>query len=205
MKRMVKKVLLGGCLALCFCACAKEPVTPENPVEEVQTTEAPTATPEPTKAEANEPTETPKPSKESYMALFEGLEPAKAYKGLEDTNPLITQCYGADPYAMVYGDKVYFYMTADAYERDMTGAIKENSYGKIKTIRVISTSDMVNFEDHGAINVGGSKGAATWAANSWAPAAAWKNIDGQDKFFLYFADSARGSGVLVADNPTGPF
>jgi len=205
MKRMVKKVLLGGCLALCFCACAKEPVTPENPVEEVQATEAPTATPEPTKVEANEPTETPKPSKESYMALFEGLEPAKAYKGLEDTNPLITQCYGADPYAMVYGDRVYFYMTADAYERDMTGAIKENSYGKIKTIRVISTSDMVNFEDHGAINVGGSKGAATWAANSWAPAAAWKNIDGQDKFFLYFADSARGIGVLEADSPTGPF
>ena len=94
------------------------------------------------------------------------MSPAKAYKGLADTNPIITQCFGADPYAMVYGDTVYFYMTADVFEYDNKAQLKENSYGKINTIKVVSTKDMVNFTDHGAIQVAGSKGAATWAGNS---------------------------------------
>ena len=197
-------LLLGVCFTIGLAACGKGEETPEvTPTATV--TVAPTATTAPTATEIPEPTATPAPTVKPAESWFENVTPAKAYKGLEDTNPLITQCFGADPYAMVYGDRVYFYMTADVFEYDNMARLKENSYGKINTIRVISTADMVNFEDHGAIKVGGSKGAATWAGNSWAPAAAWKNIDGQDKFFLYFADSARGIGVLVADSPTGPF
>jgi len=209
---MKRKALLvaGICVLLCLAACGKKDNTQEQetpaPVE-TMTPEATevlpaTETPEPTEAV---PEETPAPAEGTVESLFEDLDVVKAYKGMLDTNPIITQCFGADPYAMVYGDTVYFYMTADVFEYDNKAQIKENSYGKINTIRVVSTKDMVNFEDHGAIKVGGSKGAATWAGNSWAPAAAWKNIDGQDKFFLYFADSARGIGVLVADSPTGPF
>lgn len=137
--------------------------------------------------------------------LFSGMTYAKSYKGLTATNPLMSQRFGADPYALVYGDRVYFYMTADAFETDIAGNIKENSYSQIASLNVISTNDMVNFTDHGSIQVGGSKGAAKWAKNSWAPAAAWKNIDGKDKFFLYFADNGGGIGVLTADSPTGPF
>ena len=197
-------LLLGVCFTIGLAACGKGEETPEvTPTATV--TVAPTATTAPAATEIPEPTATPAPTVKPAESWFENVTPAKAYKGLEDTNPLITQCFGADPYAMVYGDRVYFYMTADVFEYDNMAQLKENSYGKINTIRVISTADMVNFEDHGAIKVGGSKGAATWAGNSWAPAAAWKNIDGQDKFFLYFADSARGIGVLVADSPTGPF
>lgn len=33
----------------------------------------------------------------------------KGYKGINDTNPLMTQRFGADPYAMVYKDRVYIY------------------------------------------------------------------------------------------------
>ena len=204
---MYKKglLLLGICLSISLAACGGADNNTASTA--APTTEATTMAPEETATPTPEPTATatPEPTEKPVESWFENLEPAKAYKGLEDTNPIITQCFGADPYALVYGDTVYLYMTADVYERDATGALKENSYGKINTIRVVSTKDMVNFEDHGAIKVGGSKGAATWAANSWAPAAAWKNIDGQDKFFLYFADSARGIGVLVADSPTGPF
>ncbi len=208
---MKRKLILstGMCLLLCIGACgtkAEQPGITPQPTETVAPTAMPTETPAATVEPTVAPTEELKEDLWSkYEQRFEVLDVAKAYKGLEDTNPIITQCFGADPYAMVYGDRVYFYMTADIYERDTTGALKENSYGKIKTLRVVSTEDMINFEDHGAINVGGSKGAAVWAGNSWAPAAAWKNIDGQDKFFLYFADSARGIGVLVADSPTGPF
>lgn len=201
--------LLGVCLVLGFAACGEKNTTKEQETPAPTETLAPemTVTPAPAEEETTTPetSETPVPAVKTAESWFENLEPAKAYKGLEDTNPIITQCFGADPYAMEYNGRVYFYMTADVFEYDNKAQLKENSYGKINTIRVVSTADMVNFEDHGAIKVGGSKGAATWAGNSWAPAAAWKNIDGQDKFFLYFADSARGIGVLVADSPTGPF
>ncbi len=143
--------------------------------------------------------------KSGYDALFDGLALTESYKGLDDTNPLMTQRFGADPYAMVYGDRVYFYMTADAFEYDGEGNIAENTYGKIRSINVISTADMVNFTDHGSILAAGQSGAAAWANNSWAPAAAWKEIDGQDRFFLYFADAGGGIGVLTSDSPTGPF
>ena len=149
--------------------------------------------------EKEQPTET-----EQIMNI-EKLELTASYKGMANSNPLISQDFGADPYAMVYGDRVYFYMTADAFEYDKDGNITENTYGKIQSIHVISTDDMVNFTDHGCIPVAGRNGVAKWANNSWAPAAAWKNIDGKDKFFLYFADAGGGIGVITADSPTGPF
>lgn len=140
-----------------------------------------------------------------YEKLFEKIELAEGYKGTDHANPLMTQSFGADPYAMVYGDRVYFYMTEDAFEYDDAGEVKENSYSKIQSIRVISTADMVNFTDHGSIHAASGLGTAQWASNSWAPAAAWKEIDGKPKFFLYFADAGGGIGVLTADSPAGPF
>lgn len=140
----------------------------------------------------------------NYEDYFQNMEVAESYKGILDTNPLMTQRFGADPYAMVYGDRVYFYMTADAFEYEGE-EVKDNTYSKIHQINVISTTDMVNFTDHGSIEAAGSQGAAKWAHNSWAPAAAWKNIDGKDQFFLYFADGGGGIGVLTADSPIGPF
>ena len=147
---------------------------------------------------------------EEYMSTnvadyFEGVKGVLGYKGIDDTNPVMTQRFGADPFAMVYGDRVYFYMTADEFEYNEKGEVIENSYSKIKTINVISTDDMVNFTDHGAIKVAGKDGAAKWANNSWAPAAAWKEIDGKPRFFLYFADAGGGIGVLQSDSPVGPF
>ncbi len=142
---------------------------------------------------------------ENYAKLFENLEATESFKGLGDANPCMTQRFGADPYAMVYQDRVYLYMTGDTFEYDTDGNVKENTYSKIDSIQVISTNDMVNFTDHGTIKAATALGAAKWASNSWAPAAAWKEIDGKDKFFLYFADSARGIGVLTADDPAGPY
>ncbi len=129
---------------------------------------------------------------------------SKHYKEFDYANPIFTQHYGADPYAMVYDGRVYFYMTADKYEYDKNGEIAENTYSRIKSLYVVSTDDMANFTDHGEITVA-CDAAAKWAANSWAPAATWKNIDGKDKFFLYFADNGGGIGVLSADSPIGPF
>lgn len=142
---------------------------------------------------------------EEYMSYFEGLEITESYKGLDHTNPLMTQRFGADPYALVFEDRVYLYMTADIFEHNTDGEVVENTYGRINQIHVISTDDMVNFTDHGAIKAASKQGSAKWAHNSWAPAAAWKEIDGKPRFFLYFADAGGGIGVLQADSPTGPF
>lgn len=217
---MRKKVFLTAFITLAFCmlsACEKKGDPEMSPVpdatEAVEATEIPAptntevpVTPEGQDKNNNENTGEADMNKEvNVKELFNSLTLAKAYKGLKDSNPIQTQTYGADPFAMVYDGRVYIYMTHDVLEYDAKGEIKDNGYGLINTIRVLSTDDFVNFVDHGAIKVAGSNGAATWAHNSWAPAACWKNIDGQDKFFLYFADSGNGIGVLTADTPYGPF
>ena len=81
----------------------------------------------------------------------------------ENHNPLITQRFGTDPFAMVYDGRVYVYTTNDVYEYE-NGKIKSNSYGKINTINCISSADLVNWTDHGTIPV---TQIAKWASNSW--------------------------------------
>ena len=148
--------------------------------------------------------------KESFWRVA-GLEPAwgaikePICKIPPQGNPLADHKFGADPYALVYGDRVYLYMTNDALERDAEGKVKENSYSSIHTITVLSSSDLANWTDHGDIPVAGSQGAAVWATQSWAPAAVHKVMGGRDKFFLYFANNASNIGVLTADSPTGPW
>ncbi len=133
------------------------------------------------------------------------LDTGAIAKKLGFSNPLVTQEYGADPYALVYNDRVYVYMTADAPQYDSNGNLQENGYGYINTLRVISSSDMVNWTDHGEIKVAGKDGAAKWATNSWAPAIAHKVVDGKDKFFVYFANNGSGIGVIEGDSPIGPW
>ena len=120
-------------------------------------------------------------------------------------NPLVSHRFGADPFALVFGDRVYLYMTNDALEYDADGNVKDNTYGNINKISVISSDDLANWTDHGEIPAAGPQGEAKWASQSWAPAAAHKVIDGKDKFFLYFANNASGIGVLTSDSPTGPW
>ncbi|MCQ2458602.1 MAG: family 43 glycosylhydrolase [Clostridia bacterium] len=129
----------------------------------------------------------------------------ESYKKSGENNPLYTQRFGADPGAMEYNGRIYVYMTDDIIEFDANGKVRENSYSKIRCINCISSDDMVNWTDHGRINVAGPNGAAKWATNSWAPCAAHKVIDGKEKFFLYFCNGGNGIGVLTADSPTGPW
>lgn len=138
-------------------------------------------------------------------ALFSGITPTKSYKADDENNPLYTQRFGADPGVMEYNGRVYVYMTNDIFEYDENGNLVDNSYGKINQINCISSDDMVNWTDHGIIQVAGSTGAAKWANNSWAPCAAHKTIGGKEKFFLYFCNGGNGVSVLTADSPTGPW
>ena len=129
----------------------------------------------------------------------------QSYKKAGENNPLYTQRFGADPGVMEYDGRLYVYMTDDLLEYDSTGKVKENSYSQIRTINCISSDDLVNWTDHGKIYVAGPMGIARWAVNSWAPCAAHKTVNGQEKFFLYFCNGGNGIGVLSADSPTGPW
>ena len=132
---------------------------------------------------------------------FSGITLAKSWKDIKNHNPCLTQKFSADPGVMEYNGRVYVYGTNDGYLQKNKPA--KNEYGNIKSLNVMSSADLVNWSDHGTINVAGS--AAKWAGNSWAPTAGHKTINGKEKFFLYFANNASGIGVLVSDSPTGPF
>jgi len=129
----------------------------------------------------------------------------KAYKRTTERNPILTHTFGADPFILVYNERVYIYMTGDVLEYNNENKIITNSYNNINTIRIVSSADLANWTYHEPVKAAGTNGIAKWASRSWAPAAAYKHIDGADKFFLYFSDNANGVGVLTADSPTGPW
>ncbi len=105
-----------------------------------------------------------------------------------NSNPLIDHKLGADPYVLVHNNRVYVYMTGDAYLYNSDGSVRENQYSTIGKINVISSADMVNWTDHGSIPVAGAnnanngQGIAKWATQSWAPAMAKKTIAGRESF-----------------------
>ncbi len=136
--------------------------------------------------------------------LFKSITLLKSQKLQTQHNPIATQKFGADPYAMEYNGRIYVYMSNDVLEYNGT-KVKDNSYGKINKVFCVSSEDLVNWTDHGAMRIAGGSGPAKWAANSWAPTACHKVIDGQEKFFLYFANNASGIGVVTSDTPYGPW
>ncbi|WP_338556819.1 carbohydrate-binding protein [Paenibacillus sp. KS-LC4] len=154
----------------------------------------------------------------AFILLLGGLPMMSAHAANNATaklpgnsNPLMDHKLGADPYVLVHNGRVYVYMSSDAYVYNSNGTVKENDFSELNKINVISSADMVNWTDHGAIPVAGfnnannGAGVAKWASLSWAPAVAKKNINGQDKFFLYFSNGASGIGVLTANTPIGPW
>lgn len=141
----------------------------------------------------------------SAEACFTNLELVKSYKKENANNAIYTQRFGADPCVMEYDGKIYVYTTNDTVEYDKDGTVKENTYGYIKTINCVSSEDMVNWTDHGAMEVAGKDGAAKYASNSWAPCAAHKTVDGKEVFYLFFANGGNGICVLTSHSPAGPW
>ncbi len=180
---------------------ADTPFTIRNFTLSGEGTAAPT---EPVKEEENVPFAMPETAEE-LTALFDALPLARSHKQAGENNPLFTQRFGADPGYLVWNDRLYVYTTNDVIEYAADGSVKENGYGLVNQINCISSADLVNWTDHGAIPVAGPKGIAAWARNSWAPCAAHKTIDGQEKFFLYFCNGGNGVSVLTADDPAGPW
>ncbi|GAB3841877.1 hypothetical protein GCM10029963_13920 [Micromonospora andamanensis] len=123
-------------------------------------------------------------------------------------NPLIGHKFGADGFGFVHDGRVYLYLTNDTQgyaPNPSTGVSPGINYGDINQITVISTTDMVNWTDHGEVQVAGPNGVAPFTTNSWAPGMAKKVVDGQEKFFLYYANNGSSSNVITGASPVGPW
>ena len=118
--------------------------------------------------------------------------------------PIIQTKFTADPAPLVYKDKVYLYTTHD--EDD---APQGYAGFRMKVWLLYTSSDMVNWTEHGAVaNLYNFKWAdpaiSGWGGfenGAWAP----QCIERDGKFYLYCPLQGRGIGGLVADNPYGPF
>lgn len=130
-------------------------------------------------------------------------QPAASAKQAENGNPLWSSQYMADPTSIEYNGRLYVYATNDQQEFDYHNGLQKNTYGHITQLACMSTDDMVNWTNHGIIDV---KAIAPWIATSWAPSiVSREEADGKTHFYLYFTNTAAGIGVLTATSPTGPW
>ena len=111
-------------------------------------------------------------------------------------NPVIQTKFTADPAPMVYNDTVFLYTSHD--ENDAGPGM-----GKflMKDWLLYTSSDMVNWTDHGVV---ASLKNFAWGKQdngAWAP----QCIERNGKFYLYCPIHMNGIGVLVSDSPYGPF
>lgn len=113
-------------------------------------------------------------------------------------NPVIDEG-SADPSVRVFDGRVYIYPSHD-YSRD-------NDFWIMKDWKVYSTTDLVNFTDHGIVLKGEDVTWATDPDHCWAPDCIQKN----GRYYFYFPMSDKEGiwkgkiGVAVADVPWGPF
>ena len=109
-------------------------------------------------------------------------------------NPIVQTSFTADPAPMVYNDTVYLYTSHD----------EDDAFGfKMFNWKCYTTSDMVNWTDHGTIaSLSTFSYCKEWR---WAPQCIFRN----GKFYLYapVAKKAGGMaiGVAVSTNAFGPF
>ena len=70
---------------------------------------------------------------------------ATNFKATGNANPISGCVFCADPTALEYNGRLYVYGSNDSQEFVANGKGGENSYGKIKSLVVFSTDDMVNW------------------------------------------------------------
>ena len=106
--------------------------------------------------------------------------------------PVVQTKYTADPAPMVHNDTIFLYTTHD--EDDADGFL-------MKDWLLYTSTDMVNWTDHGAV---ASLENFKWRSRdngAWAE----QVIERNGKFYMYCPLHGHGIGVLVADTPYGPF
>ena len=124
-------------------------------------------------------------------------------RGLEQVNmPLFQTKYTADPSPLVVGDTLFLYTSHDASPEDIPDENEKSSAGFFMYDWLLwSTTDMVNWTEHGAV--------ASLKDFSWRSRenGAWaiQTVERNGKYYLYAPLHGHGIGVLEADSPYGPF
>ena len=127
------------------------------------------------------------------LLLFFSILIGYAQNSIPPQRPIIQTKYTADPAPLVYNDTVFLYTSHD--EDDAMGF-------KMQDWLLYSSTDMVNWREHGAV--------ASLMDFEWVPYdnGAWavQCIERNGRFYLYCPmPGGVGIGVLVADSPYGPF
>ncbi|MFA0964416.1 glycoside hydrolase family 43 protein [Roseivirga sp. BDSF3-8] len=112
-------------------------------------------------------------------------------------NPVFRDMYTADPAALVHNDTLYIFTGHDEQEAGGEGFVMNDWY-------VFSTTDMMNYTNHGArLQV---------ADFGWASGQAWAAhvVEKGGKFYWYITAEhkdipGKAIGVAVADHPLGPY
>ncbi|WP_438022156.1 glycoside hydrolase family 43 protein [Sorangium sp. So ce233] len=110
-------------------------------------------------------------------------------------NPIVQTFYTADPAPMVHEGTLYLYTSHDE-------DVSVNNFYTMNDWRLYSTTDMVNWTDHGS--------PASYRTFRWGTGDAWapQGIARNGKYYLYVPlNNATGAriGVGVSDNVAGPF
>jgi arabinoxylan arabinofuranohydrolase len=111
-------------------------------------------------------------------------------------NPIVQTNYTADPAPMVYNGTVYLYTSHDE-DKTVRNFFTMNDW------RCYSSTDMVNWTDHGPI--------LSYKVFEWSRGDAWAGqcIYRNGKFYYYLPVNQKNGGnaigVAVSDSPTGPF
>jgi len=163
------------------------------------------------------------PPAQTLADLFTAALPAQlsnTWKIYGHKNPLWTGNFGADPNILIYNDRLYVYTSNDTLEYTAEGQLATSTYQYgIQGIRIVSSSDLVNWTDHGPVNIVGPANTNPliedkyWqqllsipgVERSWAPTAAWKVINRKPMFFLYWGNGGDGVGVVTSNTPVGPW
>ncbi len=124
-------------------------------------------------------------------------------RGLEQVNmPLFQTKFTADPSPLVVGDTLFLYTSHDASPEDIPDENEKGSAGFFMYDWLLwSTTDMVNWTEHGAV---ASLKEFPWRSRengAWAI----QTVERNGKYYLYAPLHGHGIGVLVADSPYGPF
>ena len=150
------------------------------------------------------------PETADLYLVFKGRKGPKLFnfdwwelRALEQVNmPLFQTKYTADPSPLVVGDTLFLFTSHDASPEDIPDANEKSSAGFFMYDWLLwSTTDMVNWTEHGAV---ASLKDFPWRSRengAWAI----QTVERNGKYYLYAPLHGHGIGVLQADSPYGPY
>ena len=124
-------------------------------------------------------------------------------RGIEQCNMPFTQTkFTADPSPLVVGDTLFLFTSHDASPEHIVDPNERSSAGFFMYDWLLySTTDMVNWTEHGAV---ASLKDFAWRSRDnggWAI----QCVERDGKYYLYAPLHGHGIGVLTSDSPYGPF